>query len=62
MVCGILFMKIVQNTCHKLEIQIVIENCRKLGFIFQQKQSQILDIVKNNLALKITWMYTRYTY
>ena len=55
-------MKIVQNTCHKLEIQIVIENCRKLGFIFQQKQSQILDIVKNNLALKITWMYTRYTY
>ena len=60
MVCGILLMKIVQNTCRKLEIQIVIENCRKLGFIFQQKQSQILDIIKNNLALKITWMYTRY--
>ena len=31
MVCGNLFLKIVQNTCHQLEIQTSIRNFQKLG-------------------------------
>ena len=46
MVCGILFLKIVQNSCHILKFKILKKNGRKLGCIFQWKYSQIKDIFK----------------
>ena len=51
MVCGILFLKIVQNSCHILKFKILMKNGQKLGCILQWKYSQIEDISKNDLGM-----------